>query len=204
MQRPPATLESADIRLRRWRQDEAEVVYRLVRESYDHLLPWMAWVRDYTRNDARSFIAATVVKWQTGEEFDFAVCVGAGPVGSIGVMMKGPDADHCPPPGGPRSGAEIGYWLHPAHTGHGIMTHAVAMLLEPTFALPGVEWVQIIHDRANAASEGVPRRLGFTQLTRHAPPQSPVTSGEVGEDVVWRITPAELRAGSPPGTSTGG
>lgn len=49
---------------------------------------------------------------------------------------------------------ELGYWLHPAHTGRGHATAATAELVEFAFALDGVRKVQIWHDVANVASSG--------------------------------------------------
>jgi RimJ/RimL family protein N-acetyltransferase len=83
---------------------------------------------------------------------------------------------------------EIGYWLHPAHTGHGYATTAAGLLVEEAFALPWVARVQIWHDAANAASAGVPRRLGFTEIARRTPPREPAFGGEVGIDVIWELT----------------
>ncbi|NGY63931.1 GNAT family N-acetyltransferase, partial [Lentzea sp. NEAU-D13] len=94
-------------------------------------------------------------------------------------------------PGGPRPAppdlVEIGYWLHPGHTGRGHATSAAAELVEFAFALDGVRGVQIWHDEANIASGGVPRRLGFTKIGRRTPPREPAFGNRVGVDVVWEL-----------------
>ena len=82
---------------------------------------------------------------------------------------------------------EIGYWLHPAHTGRGLATAAAAELVEFAFGLDGVRRVQIWHDAANLASGGVPRRLGFTEIDRRTPPREPAFGDEAGVDVVWEL-----------------
>jgi len=55
------------------------------------------------------------------------------------------------------------------------------------FALPDVEYVEIVHDLANAASGAIPQRLGFTEVRREQAVQ-PMAPAESGVDVVWRLT----------------
>jgi ribosomal-protein-serine acetyltransferase len=45
-----------------------------------------------------------------------------------------------------------------------------------------------VHDEANVASSGVPRKLGFTEIARRPHPDGPETPAESGTDVVWRLT----------------
>ncbi|MHA6782362.1 GNAT family N-acetyltransferase [Pseudonocardia saturnea] len=89
-------------------------------------------------------------------------------------------------------GREIGYWLHPAHTGHGFVTAAVGALTAEAFRI-GADRVEIVHDAANTRSGAVPRRLGFAEVARR-PPQEELSSGEAGEDVVWRRCAPVMRA----------
>ena len=56
---------------------------------------------------------------------------------------------------------ETGYWLRADSTGHGYATEAAGCLTSLAFTGLGASRVVICHDPANAASEGVPRRLGF-------------------------------------------
>jgi ribosomal-protein-serine acetyltransferase len=83
-------------------------------------------------------------------------------------------------------GLEIGYWVHRAYTGRGLATAATAALIEEAFGLPGVDWVEIVHDELNVASGQIPRKLGFTEAERR-PMDSPPPSG-TGTGVVWRLT----------------
>jgi len=81
-------------------------------------------------------------------------------------------------------GLEIGYWVHAAHTRRGHASAAAAALTTVAFTLPGIEIVEIHHDRANLASEGVPRKLGsaWWAIARAQPPRqpSPAPSGSGG------------------------
>lgn len=56
---------------------------------------------------------------------------------------------------------ETGYWLRADATGHGYATEATRRLGDVAFAHLQAQRIVICHDPANAASEGIPRRLGF-------------------------------------------
>ncbi len=73
-------------------------------------------------------------------------------------------------------GLEIGYWIHPRHLRRGLATEVARQLTDRAFADPSVDRVEIHHDRANAASGGVPAKLGF-ELVGETRPASPVARG---------------------------
>jgi ribosomal-protein-serine acetyltransferase len=57
--------------------------------------------------------------------------------------------------------------------------------VEQAFRLPGIDWVEIVHDELNVASGGVPRKLGFTEVGRRRL-DLPSAAG-TGMGVVWRL-----------------
>ncbi len=63
-------------------------------------------------------------------------------------------------------GLEIGYWIHPAFIGRGLATAAARLVTEAAFSVPGIDRVEIHHDRANEISGAIPRKLGFTLSAR--------------------------------------
>ena len=65
---------------------------------------------------------------------------------------------------------------------------AAAALVDAAFGLPGIDRVEIVHDEANIASSGVPRKLGFAEIARRPRPDGPQAPAESGTDVVWRLT----------------
>jgi RimJ/RimL family protein N-acetyltransferase len=177
MIQPGELLTSGPVVLRRWRAADAPAVYQMVMQSLDHLRPWMPWASGYSRDDAVRFTTQSEQDWDAGVAYQYAITSEDAVVGSCGLMRQiGP------------GGLEIGYWLHPAYTGRGLVTAAVAALVGQAFALPDIERVEIVHDQANTASGGVPRRLGFTEIQRRARAQGAVAPGEVGIEVVWRLT----------------
>ena len=95
--------------------------------------------------------------------------------GGIGLMTR------CGP-----GGLEIGYWVHRAYTGRGLATAATAALVRQAFGLPGVDWVEIVHDELNVASGQIPRKLGFAEVGRR--PLDPPPPSGTGTGVVWRLT----------------
>jgi ribosomal-protein-serine acetyltransferase len=57
---------------------------------------------------------------------------------------------------------EIGYWLAPTATGHGLMTRTVQVALEYCFAELKLNRVSIQAATDNLKSRAIPERLGFT------------------------------------------
>ncbi|MFJ2866604.1 GNAT family N-acetyltransferase [Kitasatospora sp. NPDC087314] len=86
----------------------------------------------------------------------------------------------------PDTGREIGYWLHPTATGRGVAARAARALVEQAFLLPGVDYVEVVHDPANLASGAVPARLGFTEHLRRRSER--LAPADTGEDLIWRLT----------------
>lgn len=167
--------------LRRRHPDDTAEMHRVVREALAHLRPWMTWASvDYDLAAAAANATRSEQAWDCRTAFAYAIrlapTAGGALVGACELRRVRADA------------MELGYWLHPACTGRGLATEAAGLLVAEAFALPGVTSVEIWHDAANIASSGVPRRLGFTEVARHTPPREPLTPGEIGVDVVWRIT----------------
>lgn len=180
MTHPPETFTHGRVRLRRTRRTDEQTLYRLINESRAHLRPWMPWVSsegEHPRTAVADFLTQAEQNWLSGTAYSYAILVSDTMIGVCSLENRiGPDA------------LEIGYWLHPAHTGHGYATEATAALVTTAFTLPGINRVQIWHDAANTSSGGVPRRLGFTEIARLSPPRNPRTPGEIGTDVIWELT----------------
>jgi len=173
--RPNELIEHAPVTLRRFRAEDVDALFGAVTESLGHLRPWMPWAADYSRASAEEYLAGSIKGWDEGTEYNYAILTGDALVGSIGLMTR------CGP-----GGLEIGYWVHRAYTGRGLATAATAALVEEAFGLPGVDWVEIVHDELNVASGQIPRKLGFTEVERR--PLDPPPPAGTGIGVVWRLT----------------
>ncbi|WP_169336463.1 GNAT family N-acetyltransferase [Nocardia transvalensis] len=180
MTRPAESIHRDNVHLRRIRPTDADTLHRIINESLTHLRPWMNWVPQtgpHPRAAVDEFLTRTRENWSAGTSYTYLVTVSGQPVGVCGLEQRiGPD------------GLEIGYWLHPDHTGHGYITTAAAALTDQAFTLPGITRVQIWTDEANTASARVPQRLGFTEIARRTPARDPLTPAESGTDVIWELT----------------
>jgi ribosomal-protein-serine acetyltransferase len=181
MKRPPEVLSHGPVTLRSWRAADSAAVSDLVLGSLEHLRPWMSWAAQFGPEDAAQFTGQCEQDWVSGTAFSYAITPAAitpagTAVGSCGLMARiGP------------GGLEIGYWVHAAHLRQGLATAAAAALVDAAFALPGIDRVEIVHDAANIASGGVPRKLGFTEIARRPHPDGPQAPAESGTEVVWRL-----------------
>ena len=163
--------------IRPWREHDAAALSQAIVESLDHLRPWMPWAADEPKSPAARL--ALIRGWERERL--------AGGDGFLGIWLDGQVAGGCGlhrriGPGG----LELGYWVHPGFTRRGVATEAARQLCERAFAGPSIDRVEIHHDRANAASGGVPPKLGFERVAeRHRSPQAP---GEEGVAWIWRLT----------------
>lgn len=171
----PETITTERLTLRWWEQSDAAVLTQAVEQSLDHLMPWMPWAAEepMAPQDRRAMIGRWRSDAEAGGDATYGVFLDGRAIGGAGLhRRRGPDA------------LEIGYWIHADHLRRGYATEAARALTSVAFTMPGIEHVEIHHDRANVASRGVPRALGFRLVSecrdgRAAP-------DEVGIDCGWR------------------
>ncbi|MGP3925962.1 GNAT family N-acetyltransferase [Streptomyces sp. 8N616] len=78
--------------------------------------------------------------------------------------------------------------MHPTAARRGVATKTTAALTSDAFKCPEVEYVEIVHDAANAASGAIPKRLGFTEVRRMSARELLLAASESGTDVVWWLS----------------
>lgn len=178
--RLPAGLHAGRLVVRPWEIADAPGLHDAIGASVEHLRPFMPWISNepLSLRDRIAFVA----NWRTHYErasgdLPCGLFVDEEVVGAAGLHQRRE-------PGV----IEIGYWVHVDHVGQGIATTAAALLTEVAFSHPLVVAVEIWHDRANAASQAVPRRLGFAHIGTHAQTTEPRSPGEEGVDCQWRVT----------------
>jgi ribosomal-protein-serine acetyltransferase len=179
----PERVEGDGLLLRRWRPRDAVIQQRAVLESIEHLRPWMAWAAGEPQSleQRGRMLAEWEQAWAGGGDVYLAVVVRGRIAGSAGLhRRRGPDA------------LEIGYWTHPAFVRRGIATTVARLLTAAAFSVAGIERVEIHHDKANVASSGVPRRLGYTFVGEVSNPAT--APAEIGIDCTWRVTRSEWAA----------
>lgn len=186
LQNPQPVIRLTDGLVLRRFDAEADLpeLFQVIEESLEHLRPWMPWVAEHGLETTREFLAGRALCWASRQAFTYAVTLDGAIVGVCGLFRREDT---------PEGGREIGYWLHPAATGRGVMTRAVRALVDEAFRLPDVAYVEVVHDVANLASGAVPARAGFT-VHRHESATEPLAPAETGENRVWRLTRQEARA----------
>lgn len=187
MERLPERIEADGLLLRRWHADDARALGRAVEESAEHLRPWMPWAaaEPLPLAERQALLARWQHEWEAGGDSVLGAFVDGAVTGSFGLHH--------------RRGAEtleIGYWAHVAHLRQGLATRAVAALTGAAFSVPGITRVEIHHDRANEASAGVPRKLGYRFVGEQ--PDTPEAPAEVGVDCTWRVERLAWRGRSTP------
>jgi ribosomal-protein-serine acetyltransferase len=180
--RLPERIEGGGLLLRRWLVADAEAQEQAIAESADHLRPWMAWMADepLTLEDRRAMIAGWDREWRGGGDAFLGVFAEGRVAGNCGLhRRRGPDT------------LEIGYWIHSAFLGRRLAGVVARLLTSAAFDVPGIRHVDIHHDKANAASAQVPRRLGFRFLGEL--PDGKAAPAELGIDCTWRIEREEWK-----------
>lgn len=178
--------------LRRWVGSDAAELGEAIRESVEHLRPWMAWISEepLPLDQRTKLINQWERDWAQGGDVILGVFLDRRIAGSCGLHRRiGPD------------GLEIGYWIHSAFLRHGLATRVAGVLTAAAFAVPGITRVEIHHDKANQASGGVPRKLGFGWLGEA--PGEPVAPGDAGVEWRWAMDKETWKAREPASRSGG-
>jgi RimJ/RimL family protein N-acetyltransferase len=122
----------------------------------------------------RAMLEQWDAEWRAGGDVVMGIFAREVAVGGCGLHRRiGP------------GGLEIGYWVHPQHLRQGLATQATSLLIDAAFSLPDLTHVEIHHDKANTASAGVPRRLGFMLVDER--PDAPTAPAEMGIELRWRL-----------------
>lgn len=183
--------------LRRVQAGDAGVIAVAVRDSLDHLRPWMPWASPEAADLRTQLVRVAEADelWESGTGFIYVVIAAGGPAGdeARGSVLTGPDGEFVGTIGLHRrladDAVEIGYWIVAARTRRGYATAAAQAATQVALALPGIRQVEIHCDEANVASAGVPRRLGY-RLDR-VEAHEPEAPGEQGRRMIWVWDPAE-------------
>ncbi|MDG4808026.1 GNAT family N-acetyltransferase [Micromonospora sp. WMMD1120] len=147
----PVEITEDGVRLRPWREEDADAVYRACQDPV--IQRWTRVPRPYLPEHARGFVTELSGRaWADGTGAPFAVCdpVTGDLLGSCGlVSIDGTDT------------GEIGYWTAPWARGRGVMvraTRAVARWSFDTLGLGRLIWQAEV---GNHASRLVALRAGF-------------------------------------------
>jgi ribosomal-protein-serine acetyltransferase len=143
------------LRLRLLERHHAETLFALTDRNRDHLRPWLPWV-DGVRSaaDSLAFIEDALGQFARGTGYELGIWEGEELVGVVGVHRIRSPTDFT-------ADTSIGYWLDAGHQGRGIMTRAVAAVLDDLFLTRRLHRVEIRVAPENHRSRAIPERLGF-------------------------------------------
>jgi ribosomal-protein-serine acetyltransferase len=161
-----------NVAVRPYTLDDVPAMHEAILESLEHLRPWMPWVALEPLTLDQRF--ALVENWLETATENRVIDVDGKYAGGCGLHDRiGP------------AGREIGYWVRASLVGQGIATEAARQLTEQALAIPGVDHVEIHHDKANVASRRVPEKLGYVLVREiENEVQAP---GECGIACEWRL-----------------
>ena len=137
--------------LRPLEEADADELHALIEHNRAELAKWMRWAQEHTLEHTRAFIHDSRASESDDSGLQRAIVAQERIVGVVGLPQI--DWEN-------RSG-EIGYWLDRAHRGRGIMTSAVAALVDHAFASLNLNRLEIRTDVENAPSRAIAERLGF-------------------------------------------
>jgi ribosomal-protein-serine acetyltransferase len=150
----PEQLESERLTLRAIRPGDGAIVFPSVRECLPELKVWMPWATDdYSEPLSEEWCRNSAAGWIKREQFQFLILLRpdnrhVGTIGSFKIDWKIP-------------ACEIGYWLHTALNGQGLMTEAVKTVTAMLFDRLQFQRVQICADELNTKSRRVAELAGY-------------------------------------------
>jgi ribosomal-protein-serine acetyltransferase len=148
---PTFSLRGGALELRRLEQDDVAELHALIERNRAELCTWLQWPHEETSEQTLEFILRARAKEAEETGLQRAIVAERRIVGMAGL----PRIDWA------NRNAEIGYWLGAEHQGRGIMTAAVAALVEHGFERLALNRLEIRTDIENTASRAVAERLGF-------------------------------------------
>lgn len=157
----PAEVRTARLTLRRQDAADAPLIKDAIDTSLAHLQSAVAWAQaaPIPLSVLAERLTASAAAFSAGRSWAFSIFDLAQSRLLGGAGLERAEASLVPIVG--PNAMETGYWLRADATGHGYATEATACLVDLAFKELGAERIVVCHDPANAASEGVPRRLGF-------------------------------------------
>lgn len=161
---------------------DADAVVTAINESLEYLRPWMAWAQEpATLVGQATRLSAGIESFSATGECSYTIFdrERLRVIGGCGLHDRRPITN----------GREIGYWLHPSHTGRGVATASASALTRAAFERLGLDQMLIHCDEANTASAAVPRRLGYAHIeTRDEERAAP---NDTNRTMVWAMTADE-------------
>lgn len=160
----PVVLDGSAVRLRPWRRTDEDRVLQACTDPVTRRWLGGSLPSPYTRHEARTWLRRRPVALRDGSDLSWCVADPATDecLGAVSVMhlLEGDG-----------TGAEIGYWAHPAARGRGALSEAVRLAVRHAF-VPVAEGglgrrrLRLNVADGNVASQRVALRNGFVEVGR--------------------------------------
>jgi RimJ/RimL family protein N-acetyltransferase len=152
----PYRIETERLVVRCYELADAPPLKEAIDSSLEHLQPWMPWAHGepQTLEEKIELVKLFRANFDTGENFTYGIFAAdeSEVLGGTGLHPRvGP------------GGLEIGYWIRASSARQGIATESTAALTRVGFGVCEADRVEIRIEPRNAASQGVPRKLGFVE-----------------------------------------
>lgn len=142
-----------EIELSLYTRHNAEEVYRVVMENYDHLYEYSPWLdKDYSLERAFAFSELCEKQIENKETLPITIYYKGEYVGGSGFHAINWNYKF----------TEIGYWLAEKHNGKGIVTRTCRKLIDFAFEELGLNRMVLKCVPENTKSIAIAERLGFT------------------------------------------
>ncbi|MFK4087443.1 GNAT family N-acetyltransferase [Kribbella sp. NPDC020789] len=177
-------LTSARLRLRPWRDDEAERIGAArTNQATAHFLPFIP--QPFTVQDVRFWLKDMAEQYAAGTRFNWCVADRETDLGLGNLTLF--RMEH--------GSAELGYWLHPEAQGRGVIVEALELVAHWFFAPDGRSGQQLLIKTAstNRAARRTAELAGF-DLLRTEPDGYKLADGR--DDLVVYERTAQVDSGS--------
>jgi ribosomal-protein-serine acetyltransferase len=168
----------ADVRIRRYRVDDAATVLQAAHESIAELEPWMPWCHpNYSMDESQAWLETQATAFEQGTAFEFAIVSASGRyLGGCGLNQ----IDKA------NKRANLGYWVRSMETRKGVATVAVGLIRDWAFENTDLVRLEIVIACGNLASHRVAAKAGAAiegLLTRRL-----VLHGNVHDATMFSLT----------------
>lgn len=152
---PAYRVETPRLVARCWSPDDAPLLRAGLDHNDDYLRPWIPWMRDEPRtlHETALWLRRARAAFDSDSDYRYGLFEADGErlIGETSLFKR------------VGAGArEIGYWIDRRVARRGLATEAAAAMVRVAFEVDRVERIEVHHAAENAASGGVPKRLGFT------------------------------------------
>jgi RimJ/RimL family protein N-acetyltransferase len=181
--RPAYSIQTERTILRCWNPEDAALLNQAVKESQEHLKPWMPWAKGEIPSLEERIGWLRHCRGQFDLDHDYVL----GIFDPEQKRVLGGSGLHTRPGKG---ALEIGYWIHKNFINQGYATEVAAALTKVAFEVMQVNRVEIHCDPENVRSAAVPRKLGYT-LEAVLKQRVEINEGSWRDSMIWTLFATE-------------